>query len=262
MEIKKLSENKIRCALTEQEIQSMGFEIDEILGDAETTQRFMKSVVEQIEEHEDFSFDHVSPIVKAELLSDHSMAITFGGDTEQSLRGLVDTVGQLMSQLSPEKLEEFQNLNREEKESVIDRCLSGKQKEEQQTQTPQQEEADQPAQKQENPAEDQKQKLCEAVFENPTPFALECDSMEDVIELCKNVHFAEHIPASSLYRIGEKLYLVLDFIHFTKEEVRPLAFAIVEYNNRRFSSAAEIAFIEEHGTCIVENEALQTLMQL
>ena len=86
--------------------------------------------------------------------------------------------------------------------------------------------------------------------------------MEDVIDLCKNVHFAEHIPASSLYRIGEKLYLVLDFIHFTKEEVRPLAFAIVEYNNRRFSSAAEIAFIEEHGTCIVENEALQTLMQL
>lgn len=68
MEIKRLSENKIRCALTEQEIQSMGFEIDEILGDAETTQRFMKSVVEQIEEHEDFSFDHVSPIVKAELL--------------------------------------------------------------------------------------------------------------------------------------------------------------------------------------------------
>ena len=121
MEIKRLSENKIRCALTEQEIQSMGFEIDEILGDAETTQRFMKSVVEQIEEHEDFNFDHVSPIVKAELLSDHSMAITFGGDTEQSLRSLVDTVGQLMNQLSPEKLEEFRNMNREEKESVIDR---------------------------------------------------------------------------------------------------------------------------------------------
>ena len=40
------------------------------------------------------------------------------------------------------------------------------------------------------------------------------------------------------------------------------AFTIVEYNNCRYAEVGQIAFIKEHGKCIVENEALQTLMQL
>ena len=39
------------------------------------------------------------------------------------------------------------------------------------------------------------------------------------------------------------------------------AFTIVEYNNCRYAEVGQIAFIKEHGKCIVENEALQTLMQ-
>ena len=34
MEIKRVGENKIRCALTEDEIREMGFDIDEIIGNA------------------------------------------------------------------------------------------------------------------------------------------------------------------------------------------------------------------------------------
>ena len=262
MEIKRLGENKIRCALTEEEIRNMGYEIDEILQDAETTQRFMKSVVEQIEEHENINFEHMSPMVKAELLPDHSMAITFGGDPESSLRSLVDTVGQLMNQLSPEKLEEFKNMNREEKESVIDRYLEARRTQRQEQARAAESGQESQAEDKKETAEDKKQKLREAIFTDPTPFALECSSMEEVIDICSHVHFAEHMPASRLYRLKDKFYLVLDFMNFSKEEVRPLAFAIVEYKNRRFSNAAEIAFIEEHGKCIVENEAVQTLMQL
>ena len=55
---------------------------------------------------------------------------------------------------------------------------------------------------------------------------------------------------------------MMDLIHFSREELRPFAFTIVEYNNCRYAEVGQIAFIKEHGKCIVENEALQTLMQL
>ena len=84
MEIKRVGENKIRCALTEDEIREMGFDIDEIIGNGEATQKFMRVVLKIVEEQENISLENISPMVKAELLSDHSMAITFGGDSDLS----------------------------------------------------------------------------------------------------------------------------------------------------------------------------------
>lgn len=114
MEIERLGENKIRCALSEEEIREMGYNIDEIIGNTEVTQEFMRAVVELVEEQGNISMQNISPVVKAELLQDHSMAITFGGDSEMSFKNLVDTVGQLMNQLAPEKLSEFRQMNKEE----------------------------------------------------------------------------------------------------------------------------------------------------
>lgn len=42
MEIERLGENKIRCALSEEEIREMGYNIDEIIGNTEVTQEFMQ----------------------------------------------------------------------------------------------------------------------------------------------------------------------------------------------------------------------------
>ena len=42
MEIERLGENKIRCALSEEEIREMGYNIDEIIGNTEVTQEFMR----------------------------------------------------------------------------------------------------------------------------------------------------------------------------------------------------------------------------
>ena len=118
MEIERLGENKIRCALSEEEIREMGYNIDEIIGNTEVTQEFMRAVVELVEEQGNISMQNISPVVKAELLQDHSMAITFGGDSEMSFKNLVDTVGQLMNQLAPEKLSEFRQMNKEEKQKM------------------------------------------------------------------------------------------------------------------------------------------------
>ena len=102
MEIEHIGDNKIRCALTEQEIESLGYDIDEIIANSEITQEFMHTVLELVEEQEHIQMEGISPMVKAELLQDHSMAITFGADKEVSLQDLVKTVSHMISQLDPD----------------------------------------------------------------------------------------------------------------------------------------------------------------
>lgn len=108
MEIRRIGENQIRCALTEEEIHSLGFDIDEIIANSETTQQFMRVVLGLVEEHEDIDLENISPMVKAELLQNHSMAITFGGDSELSFKNLMNTVSHIMSQMEAGRLEEVQ----------------------------------------------------------------------------------------------------------------------------------------------------------
>ena len=198
------------------------------------------------------SMQNISPVVKAELLQDHSMAITFGGDSEMSFKNLVDTVGQLMNQLAPEKLSEFRQMNKEEKQSAIDDFLEKyKAKHSQDAKKTETEDANGTEQKEDN-----------EIFETSVPFSLEFSSLDEMLRLIRLAPFTEKMPTSSLYKFQQKYYLVMDLIHFSREELRPFAFTIVEYNNCRYAEVGQIAFIKEHGKCIVENEALQTLMQL
>lgn len=227
MEIKRIGENQIRCALTEEEIHEMGFDIDDIIGNTETTQKFMRVVLNLVEEKEQVNLDHISPMVRAELLQDHSMAITFGGESDMNFKNLVDTVSKLLGHIAPEKAEQFCKPKEKEKKPVV----------------PQ------------NMADDDR-------FDERVPFALEFNRMEDVIRMCSLFAEKERQPQSKLYKLENHYYLLMDFIHFSKEELRPLIFAAVEYDDAHFADAAQIAYVEEHGNCIVKNQAIETLMQL
>jgi negative regulator of genetic competence, sporulation and motility len=232
MEIKRIGENKIRCALSESEIEQLGFDIDEIIGDSETTQRFIQSVLDAMEEQENIHLEHISPMVRAELLPDHSMAITFGGDSDMGIQDLVDTVSNLMSRIAPERLEEFKRLNQPKKETKESTS----------------------EQKSRDAAE-------EAQKESRMICALRFPNIVDASEMCK-VCFQDKFPKSALYKLDGEYYLVLDFTKFEKNEMRPFAFGAMEYDAGHISDEKQIAFIKEQGSYIVKKDAVEMLMQL
>lgn len=182
MEIKRISENQIRCALTETEIREMGFEIDDIIGDSEMTQRFMRVVLEIVEEREHINMDKISPIVRAELLSDHSMAITFGSDTEFSFKDLMDSVNRLMNQLNPDRVEEFRKASREEKQQAIEELLDDCRNKLSGEEAKVEEEPEKPFPK--------GLMTCALVFL----------SMDDMVDMCRKCTY-EKQPYSSLYKL-------------------------------------------------------------
>ena len=231
MEIERLGENKIRCALSEEEIREMGYNIDEIIGNTEVTQEFMRAVVELVEEQGNISMQNISPVVKAELLQDHSMAITFGADKEVSLRDLVNTVSHMISQLDPD-------------------AASGK--------TAKAEEGNAQA------AADTADTAAAAGTHkrtDPMICALRFSSFENMRRMSL-LAFRGKIPKSSLYKMDGAYYLILDFTGFAKEEMRPFAFGTIEYDDAHYSDQGHIAHIREQGICIMKKQALEMLMQL
>lgn len=228
MEIKRIGENKVRCALTEEEIRELGFDIDEIIGDSETTQQFMRVVLGLVEEQEHINIEKLSPMVKAELLQNHSMAITFGADSELSLKELVDTMSHIASQLEPKLLEELKAKAEQEKREEH---------------------------------EGRREKQTQKKKAEPMVCALCFDTLEDMRRMSR-VCFPGKVPESSIYKMQTKYYLILNFNGFTKDEMRPFAFGTVEYDSGHYSDTAQIAHIMEQGSCIMKNEAIEMLMQL
>ena len=227
MEIEHIGDNKIRCALTEQEIESLGYDIDEIIANSEITQEFMHTVLELVEEQEHIQMEGISPMVKAELLQDHSMAITFGADKEVSLRDLVNTVSHMISQLDPD-------------------AASGK-----------------TAKAEEAAADTADTAAAAGTHKRTDPMicALRFSSFENMRRMSL-LAFRGKIPKSSLYKMDGAYYLILDFTGFAKEEMRPFAFGTIEYDDAHYSDQGHIAHIREQGICIMKKQALEMLMQL
>jgi adapter protein MecA 1/2 len=235
MEIQRIGKNKIRCALTETEIRDMGFEIDDIISNTETTQRFMRLIMEILEEEEHISMDNIAPMVKAELLQDHTMAITFGDDSNLALQSLVDTVSQMIERYTSH-LEE----KAPEKKSFLGNVMQDTEN----------------ADDTENAEKEAKQSA-----EKPMVCAIAFDRMNNLLEMV-HVCFDETFPISSLYRMDDRYYLIMDFAGWKKETMRTFAFGTMEYDSAHFSEKSQIAYITEHGTCIIPDKAIEMLRQL
>lgn len=218
------------CALTEQEIESLGYDIDEIIANSEITQEFMHTVLELVEEQEHIQMEGISPMVKAELLQDHSMAITFGADKEVSLRDLVNTVSHMISQLDPD-------------------AASGK--------TAKAEEGNAQA------AADTADTAAAAGTHkrtDPMICALRFSSFENMRRMSL-LAFRGKIPKSSLYKMDGAYYLILDFTGCQGGDAS-FAFGTIEYDDAHYSDQGHIAHIREQGICIMKKQALEMLMQL
>ncbi|MBQ8279027.1 MAG: adaptor protein MecA [Roseburia sp.] len=232
MDIKRLKGNQIRCALTEEEIIEMGFSIDEIIGNGETTQKFMRVVLEKVEEQEAIDVELLSPMVRAELLPDHSMAITFGGITEEEKKGMFGKILEMMNQMTgkPEVQPEAGMESENAAVPEFEQKLEGTDEEE--------------------------------IFEESTPLALECANIDAAVRMSRLFAGKDKVPQSALYKMDEKYYLLMDFKGFSKQEIKPLAFTTVEYDNRRIATVTGIAYIKEHGKCILAQDAICDLIQL
>jgi adapter protein MecA 1/2 len=85
--------------------------------------------------------------------------------------------------------------------------------------------------------------------------------MERLIRFTKQVDI-KPLPPSSLYRYQNRYYLILDLAEKTESEVLRLSVLTDEYASDIEVGETRRAFLEEHGTAILKQEALEQLQML
>lgn len=77
MEFFRDEKNSIRCIIREDEIEALGYTIDEIISNGARTQEFMNEIFDMAEEELGMKFETGRKAVRADVLPDHTLSLTF-----------------------------------------------------------------------------------------------------------------------------------------------------------------------------------------
>lgn len=77
MEFRRDEKNRIRCTITEEEIEELGYSIEEIVSNGARAQEFMNRIFDMAEDELQIKFEKGIKTVKADLMPDHTMSLTF-----------------------------------------------------------------------------------------------------------------------------------------------------------------------------------------
>lgn len=116
IEFSREGEHSIRCVITEEEIEELGYTVDEILTNSERTQEFMNEIFDLAEQEFDTKFDLGVKTVRADFLPDHTLALTFSEHPTSGgmMEHLKDIVNGLLNSIPQDKWNEIKK-NVEEK---------------------------------------------------------------------------------------------------------------------------------------------------
>lgn len=225
MEFSREGNNIIRCVISEEEIEELGYTIDDIISNGRRTQQFMNQIFDLAEQEFDTKFELGIKSVRADILPDHTISLTFSEHpgTEGMMDHLKDIVNGLLGSVSKQKLDELK--------SVSDREIPvGK----------------------DNSAGEKPPKII-------VLFAFE--ELDILMRYAKQVT-VEQIPFNQLYKFDGVYFLMMDMTDCKEDDARKLSALTDEYAADIFVGAEKRAFIYEHGKEIIKERAIEQLREI
>lgn len=115
MEFSREGNNIIRCVISEEEIEELGYTIDDIISNGARTQQFMNQIFDMAEREFNTKFELGIKSVRADIMPDHTISLTFSEHpgTEGVMDHIKDIVNGLLSSIPKQKWDEL----KKEKES-------------------------------------------------------------------------------------------------------------------------------------------------
>ena len=217
MKFSKIGKHTIRCVISEQEIQDLGYTIEEIMSNGERTQEFMNQIFDMAEQSFETKFELGIKTVRADFMSDHTLALTFSEHpgSDEMMEHLKDIVNGLMNAIPQQKWAQINEARQNEG----------------------------------NP--DQVPVYATIVFAD----------FDRLLRYAKNI-MPTDLPTGQLYKYEDCYMLILTFSGMEEGSLRRLSNLTDEYAQDILVGAERKAIIQEHGICILKNDALQQLRQL
>ena len=105
MQFSRVGKHTIRCVISEQEILDMGYTMEEIMSNGERTQEFVNQIFDMAEQRFETKFDRGIKTVRADFMSDHTLALTFSEHpgSDEMMEHLKDIVNGLLNSIPQQK---------------------------------------------------------------------------------------------------------------------------------------------------------------
>lgn len=224
MEFSRIGKHTLKCIISEQEILDLGYTLDDIMSNGAKTQEFMNHIFDLAEQRFGTKFDIGFKTVRADFMSDHTLALTFsehGGSN-----GMVEHLKDIVN-------------------GFIDSMASGNAKFEELT-------------KKHKPETMEDFTMPDGV-KIDVMFLFE--QIETASRFAK-VMTIDPIPRNALYKFEDMYFLFVDLSETSEEDVKRLSMTTDEYAYDIVVGAQKRAFVEEHGEVIIKDHAIEQLKEL
>lgn len=222
MEFSREGNNIIRCVISEEEIEELGYTIDDIISNNSRTQQFMNQIFDMAEQEFDTKFELGIKSVRADIMPDHTISLTFSEQpgTEGVMDHIKDIVNGLLNTIPKQKWDELKGIKGKDIEKTA-------------------ESADAPR--------------------VVVLFAFE--DLDILMRYAKQVQ-VESVPFNQLYKFEGIYFLMMDMTDSQEADVRKLSALTDEYAADIFVGAEKRAFIYEHGEVILKERAIEQLREI
>ena len=223
MEFSREGNNIIRCVISEEEIEELGYTIDDIISNSSRTQQFMNQIFDLAEQEFDTKFELGIKSVRADIMPDHTISLTFSEHpgTEGVMDHIKDIVNGLLSTIPKQKLDELKAI----KDSGVKK----------------------------NTEENDKSARIIVLFA--------FEELDTLMRYAKQVTL-EKLPFNQLYKFDGVYFLMMDMTKATEVQAKKLSALTDEYAADIFVGAEKRAFIYEHGTEIIKERAIEQLREV
>ncbi|MCR5415859.1 MAG: adaptor protein MecA [Pseudobutyrivibrio sp.] len=224
MKFKKIGEDKIRCVITKEEMESSGMELGDFVSDQEKTQSFIRDILAEACETLGIETHAKAYSVQMTVMPEGDVALLISPDSNSGLATAIEELKKhltgLQETLSTTKTETKVSGNT----SDIPVQSAGK-------------------------LVDESDEVTDQYLDTPLWAIL--PSLDASIELCKQLPNYKGMQ-SVLYRYGDDYYIKLNF-ELTRRQISAVILVISEYATQMFTETFDGAFLLEHGTVVCDN---------
>lgn len=225
MEFSRDGNNIIRCVITEEEIEELGYTLDDIISNSTRTQQFMNQIFDLAEQEFNTKFELGIKSVRADIMPDHTISLTFSEHpgTEGVMDHIKDIVNGLLNTIPKQKWDEIRAMKDKDVQGTSNEASS----------------------------EEQLRVIVLFAFED----------LDTLMRYAKQVK-VEQIPFNQLYKFDGIYFLMMDMTDSHEDDVRKLSALTDEYAADIFVGAEKRAFIYEHGKEIIKERAIEQLREI
>lgn len=226
MRFKRISTDTVRCIVTQDELRENGLEMDDFMSNDGRTEEFLRKMIEQAEEEVGFHVQGGPMTIQVAVLPENKLALTFSEKQNGNIREILESLRAAMSTLSDAVHEKAEH---EKKGAAPVRASS-----------------------------DDVSKRKE--------YLLEFSKLEDLQAFCAGIsdriEDELHID-SELYRLGNDKYcLILHRADMDEKQICRIMSVSIEFMDGVSAREGQVAYIKEHGTCILTKRAISTMQKL